>query len=681
MTAALAIQGLAVPVLEPEFFVFLDVETFYDADFTLKKLQTSSYIRDERFEGIGVGVNDGEETVWMEWGEFREWSKTVPWERTAVGMHHAHFDGLILSHHFNIHPAFIICTMSMARTFGMEGGVSLGALAEHFGVGHKGHEVEDAKGKRRKDFTQAEWLRYGEYCKNDVELTKAIFDKMMEQGFPEPELWLIDQTVRMFSEPRLFLDEPLLQEFLVDERKRKADLLERIQMDRKAIGSNETLAQAFRMLGAEPPTKLSPATGKPIYAFAKNDPGMQELLEDENDEIRFLAEARIAVKSTTNETRTERFLKMGANNAPMPVYLSYFKAHTGRWAGGDKTNFQNLGRVNKKKPKSGVLKKSLLAPRGYKVVAADSNAIEARMTAWLAGHEDLVAGFRENRDVYSDFASQVYGRAIDRIRNPEDEVPGFLGKVAILGLGYQMSWPKLSVTLLAGAMGGPPVQLLEKDASTLGVNLDKFFNDERSMGRVETLVSRLDREALAIHCACAEFIVKKYRKANAPIVELWASMEDVIETMTTAEEGEEFTFGPNDCLVIMRHRIRLPNGLYLRYPGLRQSEEEQSFGSGYSYLGQYGKLRQKIYGGLLTENCIQALARIVVGEQMVSVKAKYGYDPVLMTHDEIAEIAPEDEAPLAYHQLVEEMKIAPSWAAGLPLHAKGGWSSSYGEVK
>ncbi len=691
---------LELPTFEVDHLLTIDFETYYSAEYTLKKISTSDYVRDARFEPIGVAVNDEGDTVWMEAEEFREWARAIPWDRTGVIAHHAQFDGLILSHHFGVHPAVFFDTMSMARTFGIDGGVSLESLAEHFQVGHKGHEVLQAKGKRRKDFTQEEWIRYGDYCKNDVELTKAIFYKM-EKGFPESELWLVASTVSMFTKPEFVLDEPQLEEYLVWERQRKADLLERIgnllqvKFDRKAIGSNVLLAQAFVDLGVVPPMKVSPSTGKQIYAFAKTDPGMQELLEHSRDEVRWLAEARIGVKSTTNETRAERFLKMGKAGAACPVYLNYWKAHTGRWAGGDKRNFQNLGRVDKRKPMSGKLKKALLAPAGHVVVAADSGAIEARVSAWLAGHEKLVSAFRKNEDIYSSFASEVYGRPVFRKRvpehpqfNPEDESAGGLGKVAILALTYQMGWPKFATTLLAGPMGAAPIQLLAKDAVTMDVDVEKFLNDDWKVSRMKKIVSRLDAGALAIHCAVSDKIVTTYREVNKPIVGLWKTMNDVIETMCSpeCEAGMQFSFGPRDILTAVRHGIVLPNGLTLRYPGLRKSDDtEDEDGNivkgGYSYLGQYGKRRQHIYGGLLTENVIQALARLIIGEQMLSVKAKYGYDTVLTTHDEIVIIVPECDGALASWRLIEEMKIPPSWAPDLPLTAEGGYARSLGDCK
>lgn len=237
-----------------------------------------------------------------------------------------------------------------------------------------------------------------------------------------------------------------------------------------------------------------------------------------------------------------------------------------------------------------------------------------------------------------------------------------------------MGWPKFATALLAGPMGAAPIQLVEKDLVSVGADFNRFVDDDWKMDKVEGIVSRLSEEALLVHCATAEKIVSTWRKVNSPIVDLWKTMSQVIETMDEAGPGEEYVFGPGDCLKIVRHGIVLPNGLMLRYPGLRPSED-----GGYSYLGQYGKQRKHIYGGLLDENVIQALARIIVGEQMLSIKAKYGYDTKLCTHDEICIIVPEAEAELATRRLVEEMKIAPAWAAGLPLTAEGGHAKSYGD--
>ncbi len=687
---------LLMPELDIDHWYFIDHESYWDDDYTLSKMTNADYARDPRFETIGVGVFDGEDSVWMERDEYVAWARTVPWEKTAVVSHHRQFDGLIDAYHYGIHPAFQCCTMSMARSYGIEGGVSLANLGVRFGIGEKGHEVEKTKGKRRRDFTREEWLRFGDYCMQDNNLAKGIFDAMLdgyngEIPFPEGELWTVDATIRCFTEPKLFVDEPLLTQYIAEEKERKRGLLERIERDRTIVMSGDRLAHEFMLLGVDPPTKLSPKQKNPdgspkaIWAFAKNDPGMQELLEHESDEVRYLAEARVALKSTINETRAERLLRLGKNLdgslRPCPVYYLWYGAHTGRHSGGDKMNFQNFERTNRKNPRKGALRKALLAPLGHKVCAADSGQIEARITAWLAGHEQLVEAFRQKRDVYSEVASEIYGRTIDRKKNAEDEIPGQVGKVSVLGFGYGQGWETAAQNFIKGVQGAPPIIFTEHDAEVIGVDPTKFRASDSKMDKVRKMVSRLDFESLVTHCAVTDKIVRKWRDMNEPITDLWHEMEDVLEVITQDSE-ESFTFGPGDCLRTARHAIVLPNGMKLRYPGLKYQDDDSLGGyEGYSYLGRYGKIRKRLYGGALVENIVQALARIVVFDQMNHARAVTGYSPVMVTHDEIALVVPDAEAPRIQHVLQETMKTPPAWCADLPLSVEGGYSHSYGACK
>lgn len=716
MTAALAIKQpkLLVPEFTPEHVLTIDFETYWAQDYSLTALGTSDYVMDPRFEIIGVGVGDGETRVWMERAAFESFAREVPWHLTAVKCHHAHFDGLILSHHLGIHPAFFFCTLSMSRTFGLQDR-GLDDLGVHFKVGRKGSGLYDAKEKRRRDFTPEEWAAYGEYCLNDLALTDDIFDAMAkaDEGYPESELWVINEHVKMFTEPRIFLDTPLLVEFLKDERIRKKALLDRVAKDRKIITSDKLFINELYLAGLDVipmkpspkrkvkkevvvneevnglivPTKRMVDTDEPLMipAFSKNDPGMQELVEHEIEMVRWLAETRLAIKSTINETRTERFLKSAgvqvlpdgrahqfAPPRPVCVYLNYYGGHTGRASGSDKRNWQNLERTNKKNPKKGILRKSALAPAGRKFAAADSGAIEARVNAWLSGHDQLVEAFAQGRDVYSEFMSEVLGRHVDRKKNPEDEIPGFIGKICILGLGYQMGWPKLAENFLKGAMNGPPVKFGWEMAEQLSVDVSKFISDDWKMDKVGKMITRVTKEELTVHCAVTEAIVKKWRNLNQPIVRLWETMENVIEAM--CEDDADYTFGPNECLRVVRHAIVLPNGMRLRYPGLRYVD-------GFSYLGQYGKMRVSLYGGKLTENVVQALARIIVTDQMLDVKARTGEDPALFTHDDLAYLPLDERAAWFNMVLQQTMKTTPDWAEGLPLSVEGGVDQSYGKCK
>lgn len=648
--------------VDVDHILFLDFESFYGADYTLSKMTTESYVRSPSFETIGVGIDDGDDQHWLECGEFKQFAKEVDWGKVAVAIHNAAFDGLILSHHYNVHPAFIFDTLSMGRAlFGTEVGGSLRKLATYYGVGEKGDEVIHAKGKRRRDFTPEEWLRYGAYCLNDVALTKAIFRAMMNDGFPEGELLNIDTTIKMFTEPKFVLNAPLLQDFLVEERAKKKALLDRIEKDKSIVLSNDKFAKLLIDLGEEPPTKISPRTGNETWAFAKTDPGMQALLEHERDEVRWAAEARVAVKSTISETRTERLLAMGSRGR-MCVPLKYAGAHTFRWSGTEKVNYQNFQR-------GGKLRQALEAPEGYELVVADSGQIEARITAWLADHTELVELFRDpGRDIYAEKGSSFFGYTITKETHPDERQ---VSKCMLLGCGFQMGYFKFSIELLKGMFGAPPKQFTMEDADKLGVDPRRFLSDDKKVARVERMPSRLLLEERLVHCAVAEGLINIYRSQNKPIVELWSTMEDVIHAM---DEAMEMDLGP---IKVVRHGIVLPSGLVMKYPGLRKSED----GEGYSYLKGYGKERVKTYGGSMTENVVQALARIVVADQMQYLIRVYGYSVVMMSHDEVVLLVPKVGIERAVERCLEVFKTPPDWAKDLPLNAEAGHGKNYGEAK
>ena len=165
----------------------------------------------------------------------------------------------------------------------------------------------------------------------------------MVSKYPKEELFLIDITVRAYADPVFDTNKVALQRIHDEEIQRKNDLLERLGIeDRTELRSNDKLADKFRLLGIEPPKKISPTTGKTTYAFAKTDIGFQKLAFDANQDVVDLQEARLAVKSDQVESRAQRMIEHSAAG-PLPIYLAYGKAHTLRWAGGDKMNPQNLG--------------------------------------------------------------------------------------------------------------------------------------------------------------------------------------------------------------------------------------------------------------------------------------------------------------------------------------------------
>jgi DNA polymerase I-like protein with 3'-5' exonuclease and polymerase domains len=601
----------------------LDFETYYSQTFSLSKMTTEEYVRSPEFETIGVAVcEQGAGPQWFSGtkADTKKFLDSFELDKHLVIAHNAMFDMAILNWEFDIRPKGIADTLSMARAIhGTEVGGSLAKLAEHYGLGVKGTEVLQAQGKRRIDFNAQDLAQYGEYCKNDVALTYELF-KHLSADFPPTELRLIDLTIRMFTEPVLQLDRGVLLGHLEEVRNRKENLMKGLYASREALMSNDKFAELLQNLGVDPPTKISPATGKEAWAFSKTDEGFKALLDHENDTVQLLVAARLGVKSTLEETRTERFIQI-AGRGLLPIPLRYYAAHTGRWGGDDKVNLQNL-------PRGGVLKFAIIAPEKHMIIDSDSSQIEARTLAWLAEQNDLVDAFERGEDVYRIMASYIYNKATEEISKDER----FVGKTTILGAGYGMGAQKFKAQL-------------------------KTFNVEVS-----------DEETA--------HIIKVYRETYDWIPALWRKAGLALDAIIN---NQSMPLGRTGVLEVEgRKGIRLPNGLYMKYPNLRKMRNEQGKDE-YVYDTKKGKavVPNRIYGGKVIENVCQALARIIIGEQMLQVAKKYKV--VMTVHDAIACIVPEHEAEVGQEYVEMCMKMRPKWAQDLPLSCEAGMGKSYGE--
>lgn len=687
-----------------------DLECFYGDQYTLSKMTTEEFLRDPRFEYImwGIKINDTK-PFWVLPDRAQQFFQhEVDWAQTGVVQHHAHFDTAALAWHYGVRPAFIIDTLSMARVVdGPKAGNSLAELCARHGIGTKGDFVTFAKNKHLDDFSADELRLYGEYCVNDVEKTYQLANKFLPL-IPERELRLIDLTVRMFTEPVFVGDVALLQEAVATERKRKADRLRELGyiclncngtstlqavfsgvdvlqgtsipckfcdgtgVNKKEFTSKAKFADILRRCGVEVPMKRSNTTGEMIPAFAKTDPGMQELLEDEDEVVRFLAETRLSSTSNIIQTRAQRFLDC-AKRGPMPVYLRYGGAHTWRWSGGDKMNWQNMTSRSDTRPEMTVLKRSIHAPDGHVIVSCDSAQIEARMLVWLTQQLDTLDAFTQGRDVYSEFAANtIYMRPVDRKNNPDDFIPGQLGKVSVLGLGFGMGYLKFSAELLKGMLGAPPIQFKDADLTLLKVDPTRFLNNPNRVKEVDAMVSRLDLSDRLTHCIVANEIVMRYRAKSDKVVAYWKLMDTVIDAMI---QGRVVEFGgPTGKLLRTEGQsIVLPNGMRLNYRDIQRGQDKEA-----TYWN--GRERTRIYGPLLTENQVQALARIPVSDAMLTL-ADEGLAPRVMTHDQFAVIAREEDAQAVFDYMMAVMKQTPAWAPGLPLSAEGGIGKAYADVK
>ena len=615
--------------------VTLDFETYYDVGFSLSGLTTEEYIRHERFQVIGVSIkiNEGE-SYWYTGDQVKEEINKIDWADSVLLCHNTQFDGAILSFRYGVIPGRYLDTLSMARAkHGVDVGGSLSFLVEKYNLGKKGTEVVDAKGKRLEDFSAKDLKQYGEYCKNDVELTYKLFE-ILAYEFPDSELDLIDLTLRMYTDPLLEVDDALLQTRLDEVQAEKSKLLQGLMLRleceteecvRGKLASNKQFAEILQELGVEVPMKESPATKKQTFALAKNDQDFLDLCEHEDLFIQELCRVRLGTKSTIEESRIERFIGIGSRNkGKLPIPLKYYGAHTGRWAGSDKVNFQNLPSRDKKKK---ALKNAVVAPSGHVVINCDSSQIEARVLTWIAGQDDVVQWYKEGRDVYSEFATKVYDRPITK----DDKTERAVGKTCILGLGYGTGWQKLQQTLKIAA----------------NTELDD------------------------LEC---QRLVRVYREVNNKVIEFWRVCDEALHDIASwPYEKEPYYLDKNKALLVTSRGIKLPNGLYIQYPGLTYDTSEAK--SRFTYKSRRGTI--SIWGGSVVENVIQALARIIVGEQMLAINEKYR--PVLTVHDAVVCVAKKDDADKAKDFIMEVMSKPPEWAEGLPVACEANYGESYGD--
>tara|TARA_R100001510_G_C7649672_1_gene207124 strand:- start:206 stop:2080 length:1875 start_codon:yes stop_codon:yes gene_type:complete len=621
--------------------ITIDFETYYSREYSLSKMTTESYIRDPRFEVIGVGIKvDDNPPDWYSGDDVGRFLNSLDYSKDAIVAHNTVFDGAILSWVYGIKPKFWFDTLSMARPFHHSTvGGSLKALANHYNLGQKGDEVIQALGKNRKDFSPQELDRYADYCLQDVNLTYELYKKLKVR-VPVSELMIIDQTIRMYTEPSIVLDRKVLEQHLHKVREDKKKLIQSLALKgvseervKKALMSNQIFAKILETVGVEAPMKISLRTGKETYAFAKTDKEFTALLEHPNSKVQALVAARLGTKSTIEETRTENLIKV-SDRGSLPILLNYYGAHTGRFSGGDKLNLQNL-------PRNGAIRKAITVPDGKILVACDSSQIEARMVAYIAGQDDLVQAFREGRDVYSEFATEVYGKRVTKA----DKIERFVGKTCILGLGYGMGHVKFRATLALG-QGGIAVDIDENEARR---------------------------------------IVNLYRQKNHKIVSLWHSCGHALTGMIAGSSG-------NICELLPYNKdgITLPNGLNIKYHALRNTS------NGFEYIADartFRKLAQKriltgeqqkidwtrIYGGKVTENVVQALARIVVAEQMASIGQSYHV--AFQVHDEVIITTRENDLTNARQFVERQMSTPPSWAKDLPVACESGVGYNYGDAK
>nr|DAN86742.1 MAG TPA: DNA polymerase I [Caudoviricetes sp.] len=593
-------------------YLTLDFETYYDKDYSLSKkgMTTQAYIMSPKFEVLMASVKWGDgETQVVEAPDLPAFFASVDWAQTAVVNHNSVFDLSILWWRYGYRPALAIDTMSLAQCLGvplLTGSASLAKCVQllqeaGYELPSKGGEVVNALGKHRKDFTPAQWEAYKQYCKTDADITWFLF-KVLKQYVSDDELAYQDIILRCYTEPRLKVHVPTVEYELARCRAYKAGQLAKVceqlgcTQDNLAgvLRSNDKFAALLKVMGgiteAEMeqgaqgsfiiPTKVSATTGKTAWAFGKTDVGFKELCESELPFVQAICQARLAAKSSIDETRCEKFLDY-ASYGFLPMGYKIGGAHTNRMSGGSagSANMQNLP-SGRREGQSDLLRRSIIANDGEVIVNFDASQIEARTLAYVANQQDALGVFASKGDIYSYAASQVYGIPYSEIndgrKSSDPEIAAKYkpirnyGKVVQLALGFGQ-----------GAQGFQRYALL-----TAGISMD------------------LDE---------AKRTVNAWRKANSFISGFWKTCDQALQVMV---DGGQMYFGGQDGkmffadgkrFLLGRHvpGIRMPNGLWLNYPNLHVDMSSGKPQFVYDKMGYTGKpLKSKAYGGLITENCI-----------------------------------------------------------------------------
>jgi DNA polymerase len=645
----------------------LDFETRWDkTDYTLSKMTTEEYIRDPRFKAFGVCIHEygtDKKTQWYSHAELPRIFATYNWSETAVLAHNSQFDVAILEWVYGCHPCFIFDSLSMGRALrGVEVGNSLAKLAEDFGLPPKGRAVHSTDGLE--ELTPVIEQELADYCKHDVFLCEEIFKRLVVY-YPAKELRLIDMTIRMYTRPMLTLDPNMLSSALLDEKEKREALLARLNIEEGHLASNPQFAELLRSLGVSPPMKKSKTTGEQTLALAKTDALFQAMLNGENEDVALLCEARLAVKSTTERTRAQRFLDISIRGA-LPVPLSYYGAATGRWtaAKGSAINMQNLKRGS-------FLRKAIMAPEGHQIVVGDLSQIEPRVLAWLADYDELLHIFNAGGDPYATFGAQMFN--IPDLSKETHPLLRQSAKSALLGAGYGLGWASFAAQLLTGFLGAPPVRYDKEFAKQLGVTREmatKFLDWEENVKKLRDIPHTCTEQELLIHCLASKAIIDKYRKTAAPVVAFWDMCGELIER--SLYKGKEYNH--KGVLLFRKGEIVLPSGMSLLYPDLHPSRDEKD-----RIQWTYGADKTKIYSGKITNNVTQGVARCVMTDGMLRVAKKY---PVVGTvHDEQIVVVPDEDVADAKTWVLAQMVMEPKYLPGIPLAADGGAHRRYGLAK
>lgn len=501
------------------------------------------------------------------------------------------------------------------------------------------------------------WELFKEYCKQDVVTERAILKRLNYFPVPEEEQELWQQDIRM-NAFGVRVDSKLIEGALTID----------------GVSSAELTEEAINITGLQNPNstvQLKAWVEKELSDSLEMDvelPGLRKedvsMLLERNDlpkEIRRVLEIRQQLGKTSIKKYVAMETAKGADERIRGLTQYYGANRTGRWAG-RLVQLQNLPRnylktldyarqLVKEKNYDGIrflygnvpdtlsqlIRTAFIPSEGHKFVVADFSAIEARVIAWLAGEQWVNEVFATHGKIYEATASQMFHVPIEKIvkGNPEYSLRQ-KGKVATLALGYQ----------------GGTAALIAMGALNMGLAEEELPD-----------------------------IVQRWRNANPRIRDLWYAVEQAaLTTMQTAQpqgiNGLIFRYEGELMYGQSFLTVQLPSGRKLFYP--KPFLKENQFGKmaiHYYTVGQQTKKWEvaSTYGGKMTENIVQAIARDCLAETLRRI-GQLGLQVVFHVHDEVIIDAPME---VTVEQICDLMAEPISWAPGLLLKGAGFESSYY----
>ena len=494
------------------------------------------------------------------------------------------------------------------------------------------------------------WELFREYCKQDVVTENEILKRL--QAFPVPEeeqrLWRMDILMNAYG---VRVDTNLIAGAL-------------------AIDSHSTeclTAEAFRITGLSNPNSATQLqqwlSGKGVDIPNLQKATVEEYLQREDlpDDARKILEIRQQLGKTSIKKYVAMDTAKGADDRVRGLTQFYGANRTGRWAG-RLVQLQNLPRnylktldyarnLVKDKNYDGIkllygnvpdtlsqlIRTAFIPSGGNKFVVADFSAIEARVIAWLAGEQWVNEVFATHGKIYEATASQMFHVPIEKIAkgNPEYSLRQ-KGKVATLALGYQ----------------GGTAALIAMGALNMGLAEEELPD-----------------------------IVQRWRGANPRIRDLWYAVEQAaLTTMQTAQPqgiyGLIFRYEGDLVYGQSFLTVQLPSGRKLFYP--KPFLQENQFGKMAIHYYTVGQQTRKwevasTYGGKMTENIVQAIARDCLAETLKRID-RMGLQVVFHVHDEVIIDAP---ASITVDEICDLMAEPIPWAPGLILKGAGFESDYY----